>query len=148
MAAIDAPFVGQKTELHITSVISGTISASTLVGEVDELGSFEASRNVVDLLSYGDDDLRKLVTARDNGSISMTLQWIPSDTEHDALAAAFQLGTLDTYAVNWVSGSNNARVDFSAYVSSYSISHPKDDKVQCAVELTISGAVTYDLTPS
>lgn len=145
--AITAPFTGQKTELHMSTAIAGVLSAATLVGEVDDLGAFETTRNMVDLLSYGDDDLRKLTTTRDNGSISVTLSWMPSDTEHDALATAYQSGTLDTYAIQWVSGASDARVDFEAFVSSYSISNPKDDKVTCSVELTISGAVTYDLTP-
>jgi len=146
--AITAPFTGQKTELHNTTSLSGVLSDDTLVGEVDELGSLEVTRNMVDLLSYGDDDLRKLVTTRDNGSISATVSWMPSDAEHDALSTDFLAGTLGTYAIQWVSGASDARVDFSAYVSSYSISHPKDDKVTVAVELTISGAVTYDLTPA
>lgn len=145
--AITAPFTGQKTELHISSSLSGVLSSTTLVGEVEDLGAFETTRNMVDLLSYGDDDLRKLATTRDNGSIAVTLTWMPADTEHDALATAFQAGTLDTYAIQWVSGATDARVDFSAFVSSYSVSHPKDDKVAVAVELTISGAVVYDLTP-
>tara|TARA_B110000908_G_C9920187_1_gene299325 strand:+ start:56 stop:499 length:444 start_codon:yes stop_codon:yes gene_type:complete len=146
--AITAPFTGQKTELHMSTALSGVLSASTLVGEVDDLGAFETTRNMVDLLSYGDDDLRKLTTTRDNGSISVTCSWMPSDADHDALATAYQAGTLDTYAVQWVSGAADARVDFSAYVSSYSVSNPKDDKVTVAVELTISGAVVYDLTPA
>jgi hypothetical protein len=145
--AISAPFTGQKTELHQSSAISGTLSSTTLIGEVDDLGALETTRNMVDLLSYGDDDLRKMTTSRDNGSVSATLTWMPEDTDHDALATAFQAGTLDTYAIQWVSGAANGRVDFSAFVSSYSITHPKDDKVTCSVELTISGAVTYDLTP-
>jgi len=145
--AISAPFTGQHTELHVSTAISGVLSAATLVGEVDELGSLETTRNMVDLLSYGDEDVRKLITVRDNGSISATVTWMPSDTEHDGLATAFTAGTLDTYAIQWVSGAADARVDFSAYVSSYSVSNPKDDKVTVAVELTISGAVVYDLTP-
>ena len=148
MPSIAAPFVGQHTEFHISPSISGTISASTLVGEVDDLGSLELSRNSVDLLSYGDDDLRKLVTAKDNGSVSVTLNWSPSDVEHDALATAFVDGTIDTYAIQWVSGTGSARADFSAYVTSYGIAHPKDDKVSCTIELMISGAVTFDLTPA
>ena len=146
--AITAPFTGQKTELHISPSISGTLSSTTLVGEVDDLGSLETTRNLVDVISYGDDDLRKLPTTRDNGSISATITWMPADGDHNALATAYQAGTIGTYAIQWVSGAADARVDFSAYVSSYSISHPKDDKVTIAVELTISGAVTYDLTPS
>ena len=148
MPAITAPFTGQYTELHITPSISGTISASTVIGEVDDLGALEISRNVVDLLSYGDDDVRRLVTAKDNGTISVTLNWSPDDTHHDALATAFVNGAIGTYAIEWKSGPNSARADFSAYVASYGVSHPKDDKVSCTVELTISGPVTFDLTPA
>ena len=148
MPSITAPFVGQNTEFHMPDAISGTISDSTKVGEVDDLGSLELSRNTVDLLSYGDDDLRKLVTAKDNGSLSVTLNWSPDDTEHGALATAFVDGTIGTYAIQWVSGASSARADFSAFVSSYGIAHPKDDKVSCTVELTLSGAVTFDLTPA
>lgn len=145
--AITSPFTGQKTEFHISPSISGTLSASTKVAEVDDLGALELSRNTVDLLSYGDDDLRKLITAKDNGSVSVTLSWAPGDTDHDALATAFVDGTVGTYAIQWVSGSESARADFSAYITSYGVAHPKDDKVTCTIELTITGAVTFDLTP-
>ena len=147
MAAISAPFHGRTTELHLTDSISGTISTSTVLAEVDDISALELSRNVVDLLSYGDDDMRRLVGAKDNGTITLTLNWAPGDTDHDALATAFVDGTLDTYAIQWVSGTNSARADFSAFVSSFGVAHPKEDKVTCTVELTISGAVTFDLTP-
>ena len=147
MPSISGPFHGRSTEFHITSAISGAISSSTLVGEVDDLSALELSRNTVDLLSYGDDDLRKLVGAKDNGSITVTLNWDPSDTDHDALATAFVDGDIGTYAIQWVSGTGSARADFSAYITSFGVAHPKEDKVTCTVELMISGAVTFDLTP-
>ena len=145
--AITAPFHGRTTELHITDAVSGTISSTTLVAEIDDMSALELSRATVDLLSYGEDDMRKLVGAKDNGSISVTLNWSPGDVDHDALATAFVDGSLDTYAIQWVSGTSSARADFSAFVTSYGIAHPKEDKVTCTVELTISGAVTFDLTP-
>ena len=145
--AITAPFHGRTTEFHVTTSISGAISASTKVAEVDDISALELSRATVDLLSYGDDDLRKLVGAGDNGSITISLNWAPGDTDHDALATAFVDGTLDTYAVQWVSGAETARADFSAFVTSYGVAHPKEDKVTCTIELTISGPVTFDLTP-
>lgn len=145
--AITAPFHGRTTELHLTDSVSGTISSSTLLAEIDDMSALELSRATVDLLSYGEDDMRKLVGAKDNGSISVTLNWAPGDVDHDALATAFVDGSLDTYAIQWVSGTSSARADFSAFVTSYGIAHPKEDKVTCTIELTISGAVTFDLTP-
>jgi len=92
--AIAAPFHGRTTEFHVTPSISGTISAATQVAEVDDISALELSRATVDLLSYGDDDMRKLVGAKDNGSITVSLNWTPGDTDHDALATAFVDGTL------------------------------------------------------
>lgn len=146
--AIAAPFHGRTTEFHVTPSISGTISAATQVAEVDDISALELSRATVDLLSYGDDDLRKLVGAKDNGSITVSLNWAPSDTDHDALATAFVDGTIGTYAIQWVSGAETARADFSAFVTSYGVAHPKEDKVTCTIELTISGPVVFDLTPA
>lgn len=147
MPSISGPFHGRSTEFHITPSIGGAISATTLVGEVDDLSALELSRNTVDLLSYGDNDLRKLVGAKDNGSITVTLNWDPSDADHDALATAFVDGDLGTYAIQWVSGAGSARADFSAYITSFGVAHPKEDRVTCTVELMISGAVSFDLQP-
>lgn len=148
MPSISGPFHGRTTELHITSTLSDTLSASTLIGEVDDLSALELSRNTVDLLSYGDDDLRKLVGAKDNGSITVSLNWDPSDADHDALATAFVNGDIGTYAIQWVSGAGSARADFAAYITSFGVAHPKEDRVVCTVELMISGAVVFDLTPA
>ena len=145
--AISAPFHGRTTELHLIDAISGTISASTLLGEVDDLSALETSRATVDLLAYGDDDMRKLVGARDNGSISVTLNWSPDEQSHGDLHDQFIAGTAAAFAIQWKSGSDSARADFEAFVTSYGISHPKEDKVTATVELTISGPITYDLTP-
>ena len=146
MAAISAPFHGQKTEMHISPSISGVISASTLVAEVDDLSALDMSRAMVDLLSYQDDNVRKLAGAKDNGAITLTLNWAPDDADHTALHTAFENATLDTYAIKWISGANFARADFSAYVSGFQVNQPKDDKVTAVVELTISGAVVFDFT--
>ena len=146
--SISAPFTGQYTELHLSPAIGGLLDASSFIGEVDDLGAFESSRNVVDLLSYSDDDVRRLVTAKDNGTISITLNWSPDAQGHDNFNGLLISGVATTFAIRWVSGAEEARVDFNAYVASYGISHAKDDKVQCTVELTISGPVAYDLTPA
>ena len=147
MPSISAPFHGRSTELHMLDTLGGTTSTGTVVGEVDDLSALEVSRATVDLLAYGDDDMRKLVGARDNGSVTVTLNWSPSEQSHDDLHDAFANGTSEFFAIQWNSGADSARVDFAAYVTSYGISHPKEDKVTATVELMIDGAITYDLTP-
>jgi hypothetical protein len=147
MATISAPFHGRTTELHIAPSISGAISASTLIGDIDDMSALETTRATVDLLAYGDDDMRKLVGARDNGSVTITLNWNPGEQSHEDLHNSFIAGTKEFFAIQWVSGADSARADFEAYITSYGISHPKEDKVTATVELVIDGPVTYDLTP-
>jgi len=145
--SISAPFHGRTTELYLTTAVSATLESNTLLGEIDDLSGLEVSRATVDLLAYGDDDMRKLVGARDNGSVTVTLNWTPGDVNHDELHDKFISGDAGTFAIQWKSGTDSARVDFTAYVTTYGISHPKEDKVTASVELTITGPVTYDLKP-
>jgi hypothetical protein len=145
--AISAPFHGRTTELHLVTALSEALTAGTLLGEVDDMSALEVTRASVDLLAYGDDDMRKLVGARDNGSITVTLNWTPDEQSHEDLHAQFIAGADAPFAIQWKSGSDTARADFMAYVTSYGISHPKEDKVTATVELMINGAITYDLTP-
>jgi hypothetical protein len=148
MPAITKPFHGKTTELHITSAIGGALSAATVVGEVDDLGALESTRAIVDMLNYNEDDVQRLAGAKDNGSVSVTLNWNPADADHETLVAAYETGDIATFAIQWNSGANSARADFSAIVSEMSISHPKEDGVKATVELSISGPVTFDRAPA
>lgn len=146
MAAIDAPFHGQKTEFHLPATVGGTMDSATLVGEVADIGGLEQSRAIVDLLTYQDTFIRKLVGAKDPGTITVGLVWVPGDTDHETIRSNFDNVAKDVYAIKWVSGANFARADFEAYVANFNISQPVDDKVMLTVELAIDGDITFDLT--
>lgn len=146
MAAIDQPTHGRHTEFHLPSTKGGTISGTTLVGYVDDLGSLEQSRSIVDLLAYQDDDVSRLAGAKEATSISLTVQWVPGDTDHTALTDAFDNATLTHASIQWKDGANFAVAAFSGYISKLNISHPKEDKVTAEFEIAISGSVDFDLS--
>lgn len=146
MASIDSPFHGRTTEFHLPPSLGGATSASTLVGEVGEIGNLELSRALVEFMSYGDDFSRKLVGNKESGAFPFTLNWVPGDTDHQTLVTAFENATLTPIEVKWVAGANFAVAQFQGYISSLSISQPIDDKVTASFELAIDGDVTFDVS--
>ncbi len=146
MSNIASPFHGLATELHMTTAIDGTIDASTKVAEVSSVGTLELSANIIEYNSYGNAYKHKLVGQKDAGTLSLTLNWEPGDASHTALKAKYDNGGEQTFAVRWVSGSENATAQFTGYISSYSIDTPVEDVVTANVEIAIDGAVAFNLT--
>jgi len=145
MSNISAPFHGLATELHKTSAVGGTIDASTKVAEVSSVGTLELSANIIEFNSYGSDYKRKLVGQKDSGTLSLTLNFVPGETSHADLKGLYDNGTAQTFAMRWVSGSENATAEFTGYVASFSMETPAEDIVTATVELAIDGGVTFDL---
>ena len=145
MTAIASPFHGLATELHMTSAIGGTIDASTKVAEVSSVGTLELSANIIEYNSYGNDYKQKLVGQKDSGTLSLTLNWTPGDSSHAALKAKYDNGGEQSFAIRWVSGSENATAEFTGYIASYSIDTPVEDVVSANVEIAIDGAVSFGL---
>lgn len=145
MSNINAPFHGLATELHKTSAIGGTIDSSTKIAEVASVGTLEISANIIEFNSYGNDYKRKLVGQKDSGTLSLTLNWVAGDSSHAALKTAYDNGSAETFAIRWISGSENATAEFTGYIASYSIDTPVEDVVSATVEIAIDGGVTFDL---
>ena len=146
MSAINAPFHGLATELHLTSSVGGTLSSSTLVAEVSSVGTVELTANIIEYNSYGNSYKQKLVGQKDSGTLSLTLNWVCGDTSHLALKAKYDSGAAQTFAIKWISAAENAVAQFTGYVSSFSIDTPVEDVVTANVEIAIDGAVAFALT--
>ena len=145
MSNISAPFHGLATELHKTAAIGGTIDSSTKIAEVASVGTLELSANIIEFNSYGSDYKRKLVGQKDSGTLSLTLNFVPGESSHSDLKALYDNGSSQTFAMRWVSGSENATAEFTGYVASFSMETPAEDIVTATVELAIDGGVTFDL---
>lgn len=148
MTAISAPFHGLSTELHVTSAIGGTIDNTTLVGEVSSIGTLELSANIIEYNGYGKTHKQKLVGQKDSGTLSITVSWVPGDTSQATLKGLYDSGDAQTFAIKWISGSENAHAEFTGYVASFSIDQPVEDVVTANIDIAIDGGVTFDLATS
>ena len=140
MSNISAPFAGDKTELHITASIGGTIDATTKVGDVTDISAPELTRNIIEYMVYGEDYKKRLGGKKDASNPTFTLAWNPGDADHTALKARYDDGADQTFAIRWVSGAENATMEFTGIVESYSIGTPQEDVVPVVVAMAVTGA--------
>lgn len=146
--AITAPFHGLQTELHISSAVGGTLDATTKVAEISSIGTLELSANIIEYNAYGNAYKQKLVGQKDSGTLSLTLNFMPGDSDQAAIKALYDNGSEQSFAIQWVSGSDNAKAEFVGYVASFSIDSPVEDVVTANVDIAIDGGVTFDLAGS
>lgn len=149
MAAIAVPFVGQNTQLYAKSTAHdlATLVVGDLVGEVQNIGDMELSRNIIEFQSYGSDYKTKLAGQKDSGTIDVTLNWVPGDAGAQALLqTSYGSGAKVYFAIVWNGAAVDsvAAVEFEGFVTSYSISQPLEDVVTVNVSISIDGAVVFD----
>jgi len=150
MAAISAPFTGQKTKLYAKSSAHtlSSLAAGDLVGEVQNIGDIELSANVIEVSTYGSDYKGKLVGQRDSGTVDISLNWVPSSSAQaaqDLLRTSYESGAKVYLVIVWTDASDNvAACDFAGFVQSYAISSPLEDVVTVNVTVNIDGDVTFD----
>ena len=143
MSQITNPFHGLATELHMTSAIGGVIDATTKVAEVAAIGTLELTANIIAYNSYGRAFKQKLVGQKDSGTLALTLNWVAGETSHQVLKDRYDDGGIQTFAIRWIAGAENATAEFTGYIASFSIDTPVEDIVSSAVEIAIDEGVTF-----
>ena len=152
MAAISAPFTGQNTKLYAKASAHNlaTLVAGDLVGEVQNVGDIELSRNIIEVSTYGSDYKGKLSGQKDSGTIDITLNWVPSasaEAPQALLQSSYGDGAKVYFVIVWqndAAATDVAACEFAGYVQSYSISQPLEDVVTVNVSINIDGAVVFD----
>lgn len=113
----------------------------TTITEVSEMsgpGGQAAEIDVTDLSSTGKEFRMGL---QDEGQISLTINYIPTDTSHAAMRTAranqtltiFRIQFTDSPITNWV---------FNAFVLGLEISNAVDDVTKGTITLRVSGSIT------
>jgi hypothetical protein len=96
---------------------------------------------VIDTTTLCSTAKEKRMGLRDEGTLSVVLNFVPSDEGHEALRAArasraltpFRLTFTDTPATVWT---------FNGYVTTFSVSGAVDGVVEANVDIEITGAIT------
>ena len=83
-----------------------------------------------------------IVTLRDPGEVTLTINFDPKNVVHQNLLDDFVNNTLSAYTLAWA-GAGQPTWSFSAYVSRIAPSSPSDAARSAVVTLRVSGAVTF-----
>ncbi len=120
----------------------GSPEVFTAIGEVVDFQGPGGKASIIDATHLGSTAREKLAGLPDEGQFSMTLNFVPGDTQQQALRADRASRVLRNFQVIFTDvGAETA--SFSAYVLGYSVSGKVDDKVVLKVDLEISGPVTW-----
>ena len=129
----------QGTTLQCT-----TISPSALVGEVTDLNGPNGSITIIDGTNLSSTAKIKLTGLKDEGQITVSLNFSPQDTVQQYLLDAFgtNSGTAEAFVLTFTD-SGTTTATFSAFVTAFSTQTSVDSKVTGSMTLEITGAVTW-----
>ena len=113
----------------------------TTISEVSDISGPDGSASEIDATDLSSTAKEFKVGLKDEGQVSLTLNYIPADTQHAALRTARNNRTLNNYRITFTD-SPQTTWTFAAYVLGFSISNGIDGLTQGSVSLRISGAIT------
>lgn len=123
--------------------IGNGLSSETFatITEIKTFSGPGGSATVIDVSDLSSLAREKRMGLNDEGQLSFTINYIPTNTQHALLRTqrasreltSFQLIFTDTGNTTW---------DFSAYVNGFSVSGAVDGVVEAQVTLEISGVIT------
>lgn len=111
------------------------------IPEIKEISGPSGSASIIDVSDLDSTAKEKRMGLMDEGQVSLTLNFIPTNTYHAQLRTDraartlrnFQLLFTDTPATTW---------SFAGYVTKLEVSNEVDGVTEGEVELEISGAIT------
>ncbi len=129
---------GMTIGISNTTDSPGEYDLITEVSELSGPGGQAAEIDVTDLSSTAKEFRMGL---QDEGQLTMSLNWIPTNTQHAELRTQRTNGTL-TYFELTFTDSPVTKWRFSAFVLGLELSNSVDDVTKASVTLRISGAIT------
>lgn len=82
----------------------------------------------------------------DNGEISLNVNVVPSNTQHNQIRSDIVAGTVRSYQIDFNDGStSNTTYTFDAFVKSFPFSAAADDKLSGTINLRITGDIVISL---
>ena len=124
-----------------TSTAASTLTTS-LIGEVTDFSGPGGQAAVIDVSHLGSTAREKRIGLRDEGQMTLGVNFLPADTAQVALRADRATRTMRKCVIKFNDSASYYAI-FDAYCSGFSISGGVDQKVAGQVVLEIANAVTY-----
>jgi len=112
-----------------------------LITEVKDISGPGGSATEIDASDLSSSAKEFRMGLQDEGQVTLTLNWIPTNTQHKELRTQRTGQTLTYFEITFTD-SPQTKWRFSAFVQEISISNSVDALTEATVTLRVSGAVT------
>lgn len=113
----------------------------TTIAEVSSIDGPTGQAPEIDVTDLSSTAREFVFGLKDEGEITLDLNYIPTNTQHDQLRTDKNAGTLRNYRITFTNSPANTWT-FGAYVKGLSISNAVDNVTKASVTLRLSGAIT------
>lgn len=135
-AALEA----QGMELKIGNGASPEVF--TAISEIKTFSGPSGSATVIDVTDLSSAAKEKRMGLADEGQLSFTINYIPTDTQHALLRAQRASREETNFKLVFTDDSPSTTWSFSAFVTGFAVSGAVDAVVEANVTLEITGAIT------
>ena len=120
----------------------GSPEVFTAIPEVKSFSGPGGAASVIDVSDLDSTAKEKRMGLRDEGQLSLTINYLPDNTVHDGLRTDRANRTLRNFKMVFTDTSPATTWSFSAYVTGLAISGGVDGVVEANVTLELSGSIT------
>lgn len=140
----------QGVEFFWSNTTAYSTASTCLVGEVTDFSGPGGQAAVIDVSHLGSTAREKRIGLRDEGQITLGINFVPADAGQLALRSDRATRTLKKVVIkfNDTTAADSNKAIFDAYCSGFSISGGVDQKVAGQVVLEVANAVTYSTVSS
>lgn len=119
----------------------GSPETFTVIPEVKSFSGPGGAASVIDVSDLSSTAKEKRMGLRDEGQLSLTLNYLPDNAVHDGLRTDRANRTLRNFKIVFTDTSPATTWSFAAYVTGLSISGGVDNVVEANVTLELSGSI-------
>ena len=113
----------------------------TDIGDIEGWSGLDGQVTEIDVTDLDSTSKEFIMGLKEEGSFQVDLNWIPANAEQVSLRADMNAGTKRNFKVTGTDSPATVII-FAAFVTQFSMSGTKDDKVTASITLRITGAVT------
>jgi predicted secreted protein len=114
----------------------------TAISEIKTFSGPGGSATVIDVTDLSSSAKEKRLGLADEGQLSFTINYIPTNTQHDLLRTNRDARTLTNFKLVFTDDSPATNWSFAAYVQGFSVSGAVDGVVEANITLEITGSIT------
>ena len=140
----------QGVEFYWSNTTAYSTASTCLIGEVTDFSGPGGQAAVIDVSNLGSTAREKRIGLRDEGQITLGVNFLPADAGQLALRSDRATRTMKKVVIkfNDTTATDSQKAIFEAYCSGFSISGGVDQKVAGQVVLEVANAVTYSTVSS